>query len=285
MKKVLVLMMAAVAMSSFAATSTSTMGSLWTKLKASPFSASYDLAVYELRDSTGQVRGGLFEHYLNLDYKLTDDDALQLSAYLPTTYKPAEYFPDSGEIHNTYDSLTFRYQRSNILNDDDHGVSARYRFYYGHNNNQDVNQGFIENRLYVTRKLTPNFKIIPYLRHTYFIAGSNNDLDLSSSSSKVDTRKTQRLRAYLIPSYAIDDNNSIDFTLRYEQNYYKERAGSLNNRFQIIPTYAHTINDYQSFSVGIYYTWLKSNDNRTFLPYNQAKDIINYEFVYSITAF
>lgn len=278
MKNVLLIFCLLLTSASFAATSTSTFGSLWTKLKASPFSLGYEVYADSKRVN-GDVRGVQLLHYLPFSYSISPNMSVRVMPEVITEIRPDEHFTGENRPNTTsYSSTEFRFALNNILTEDDHGVRLNYQSRYSVNSNQNTVRGIWSNRLYFSNRLTEKVSLLNYLRWDH------NHLKSEYTGAK--TRRENRFRYYFSPSYAATDALSISPTLRADLALFEEEAtDSTSTSLNFTPTISYAINSYQTVGFFMIYTLMKDNDGSTFVDFNDAEDEILYEVFWSVTLF
>lgn len=269
------------AANSFAA-QTSTFGSLWTKLKASPASSFYSLVADSARDADGQVRAVDFFHYLGTSWRFDKNNDIRVMPVWSTNYRPTQYF--GGATPNTktnYEEVEFRYRRSNLLTEDEHGVSLQWQIRYQYLNAKDVNDARISNRLYFNKRLTDTVGLLNYLRSDTYQHNSNKVLGNDTSD------RTQRFRYYFWPSYSFNDSFSAAFWLKYEYAWYESQSTlAKTSEVEIGPHVSWSIDAYNSLAFYVIGDLARNDDDSALVrPMNQIKEGIIYELEYALTMF
>lgn len=276
------LLLASLTVTSAFAAQTSTFGSLWTKLKASPASLTLSVLADSARDADNQVRGLDFYSYLLGSWKFTPVDDIRISPEWITAYRPTQYYGGSTpNTQTTFSSVEFRYRRKNILTEDEHGTNLQFQIRYAYQNNHNVNDAIISNRLYFNNQLTAQVGLLNYLRLDVY--QHNKDKVLFNSTRD----RTSRFRYYIWPSLAINDSFSVAAYLRYEYAWYESQSTlAKTSAVQFTPSMSWSIDAYNSLAVYAFANIAVNDDGYTLArPFNQFQDEIIYELEYSLAMF
>ncbi len=264
------------------AAQTSSFGSLWTKLKASPASLTYSVLADSARDNDQQVRGINFYNYLLGSWRFDPKNDIRITPEWFTAYRPTQYYGNgTPNTQTSFSSLEFRYRRSRILTEDEHGVGLQYQLRYGYLNAKDNHDAIISNRLYFSNTLTPSLSLLNYLR--YDLWDHNQNKVLQNDTNDI----TGRFRYYFWPSLSLTDSVGIGAYLRYEYRWFESQSTlAKTSAVQFTPTINWAVDAYNSLALYAFANIATNDDGYALaMPFNQIYKGITYELEYSLSMF
>lgn len=252
-----------------ATTSTTDATSLLDTLKTSPFSLSFAALNEVYRDDN--FHPNTVASYIDafIGYKLTKNDDLRLWPEISVSKKESE------EMVATFELLELRYRRKNILTEADNGVSLtgelRYAF-FPDSKAQDGSRrnGYVQSRFSFVKNFTEKFSTLLQLRQYVHLrrTGVNGARNPSVAGKAGEAQVTRALeyRAYLIPSYQVNDwlSTSLGFLYfsRWNQRVDRDSIQAQDRRMILEPGVNVTLSDAVNFDLYIDFTPYKSNDGR-----------------------